>query len=82
MVPAIAEFERQLDRQGKYEAFQQALLAESGLEWKENRDVWGFYRDAIAFALQTAGLCPQRKIVRFLKIKNPETLTYEIFQPS
>ena len=53
-VPAIAEFERQLDRQGKYEAFQQAFLAESGLEWKENRDAWGFYRDAIALALQTS----------------------------
>lgn len=31
-VPAIAEFERQLDRLGKYESFQQAFLAESGLE--------------------------------------------------
>ena len=53
-VPAIAEFERQLDRQGKYEAFQQAFLAETGKEWKENRDAWGFYQDAIALALQTS----------------------------
>jgi len=53
-VPAIAEFERQLDRNGKYEAFQQAFLAESGLEWKENRDAWGFHRDAIALALKTS----------------------------
>jgi hypothetical protein len=45
-VPAIVEFERQLDQQGKYAAFQQAFLAESGLEWKENRDAWGFYQDA------------------------------------
>lgn len=50
----IAEFERQLDRQGKYAAFQQAFLAESGLEWKENRDAWGFHQDAIANALQTS----------------------------
>ncbi|MBD2597906.1 BREX system P-loop protein BrxC [Nostoc spongiaeforme FACHB-130] len=53
-VPAIAEFERQLDRQGKYEAFQEAFLAETGMEWKENRDAWGFYQDAIALALQTS----------------------------
>ncbi len=53
-VPAIAEFERQLDRQGKYAAFQQAFFAETGLEWKENRDAWGFYQDAIATALQTS----------------------------
>ncbi|MBG1271115.1 BREX system P-loop protein BrxC [Nostoc sp. WHI] len=50
----IADFERQLDRQGKYAAFQQAFLAESGLEWKENRDAWGFHQDAIASALQTS----------------------------
>ncbi|MBW4478483.1 MAG: BREX system P-loop protein BrxC [Tolypothrix brevis GSE-NOS-MK-07-07A] len=53
-VPAIAEFERQLYQQGKYAAFQQAFLAESGLEWKENRDAWGFYQDAIATALQAS----------------------------
>ena len=53
-VPAIAEFERQLDKQGKYEAFQKGFLTESGLEWKENRDAWGFYQDAIITALQTS----------------------------
>jgi hypothetical protein len=53
-VPAIAEFERQLDKQGKYENFQQAFLAASGLEWKENRDAWGFYQDAIIAALQSS----------------------------
>ncbi|NDJ24455.1 BREX system P-loop protein BrxC [Nostoc sp. B(2019)] len=53
-VPAIAEFERQLDRQGRYEAFEQAFLTETGMEWKENRDAWGFYQDAIAVALQTS----------------------------
>ncbi len=52
-IPAIADFERQLDKQGKYEAFQEAFLAESGLEWKENRDAWVFYQDAIINALQT-----------------------------
>lgn len=53
-VPAIAEFERQLDKQGKYQAFKDAFLAESGLVWEENRDAWGFFQDAIATALQTS----------------------------
>jgi len=53
-VPAIAEFERQLDRKGKYADFKAAFLAETGLEWTENRDAWGFYQDAIASALQTS----------------------------
>ncbi|MEM6753033.1 MAG: BREX system P-loop protein BrxC [Cyanobacteria bacterium P01_C01_bin.38] len=53
-VPAIAAFERQLDKQGKFEAFQQAFLDKSGLEWRENRDAWGFYQDAMVAALQTS----------------------------
>lgn len=53
-VLAIAEFERQLDKQGKYQAFKDAFLAESGLSWSENRDAWGFHQDAIATALQTS----------------------------
>jgi hypothetical protein len=53
-VLAIAEFERQLDKQGKYQAFKDAFLAESGLSWSENRDAWGFHQDAISIALQTS----------------------------
>ncbi|WP_333200534.1 BREX system P-loop protein BrxC [Microcoleus sp. B5-D4] len=52
-VPAIAEFERQLDQQGKYAAFQDEFQQVSGLEWKENRDAWGFHQDEISTALQT-----------------------------
>ena len=52
--PALAEFERQLDAQGKYEAFQQAFLDVSGLNWKDHRDAWAFYQDEMAQALQTS----------------------------
>lgn len=52
-VPAIAEFERQLDKQGFFAAFQEAFKASSGLEWQENRDAWGFYQEVIAKALQS-----------------------------
>ncbi|MEG4532370.1 BREX system P-loop protein BrxC [Microcoleus sp. D2_18a_D3] len=52
-VPAIAEFERQLDQQGKYVAFQEEFKQVSGLDWKENRDTWGFCQDEISTALQT-----------------------------
>lgn len=51
-IPAIAQFERQLDQQGKYESFQQAFEQAAGVEWKENRDAWLFHQDAIASALQ------------------------------
>lgn len=50
--PAIAEFERHLDKQGKYDAFQTAFYEVSGTQWTQNRDAWGFYQDEISQALQ------------------------------
>jgi hypothetical protein len=51
-VPALAEFERHLDQKGNYEAFQQAFKDASGLDWKDNRDAWGFHHDDMISALQ------------------------------
>lgn len=51
-IPAIAQFERQLDQQGKYTIFQQEFQEAAGLEWQENRDAWMFHQEAIASALQ------------------------------
>ena len=53
-VPALAEFERHLDQKGNYEAFQQAFKEVSNLDWKDNRDAWGFYQDKIIYALQSS----------------------------
>ncbi|MEL6854902.1 MAG: BREX system P-loop protein BrxC, partial [Cyanobacteria bacterium J06607_13] len=53
-VPAIAQFERQLDEKGKYEAFQAAFEDVSGESWKEDRDAWGFRQDWIVSALQSS----------------------------
>ena len=79
-VPAIAEFERQLDQQGKYEAFQQVFLAESSLEWRENRDAWGFYQDAIAKALQASTGMSAEAANRLLDINEQNyTLSVEKF---
>lgn len=51
-VPAIAEFERTLDEQDSYIAFQQAFQEVGGTPWQEVRDAWGFYQDQISEALQ------------------------------
>lgn len=53
-VPAIAEFERTLDEQGSYPAFQQAFQDTSGLSWQDARDAWGFHQDEISQALQAS----------------------------
>ncbi|MEA5469929.1 BREX system P-loop protein BrxC [Spirulina sp. 06S082] len=53
-VPAIAEFERQLDEKGKYGDFQTAFQDIHGTPWVENRDAWAFCQDEIGKALQTS----------------------------
>ena len=53
-VPAIAEFERRLDEEGKYLSFQQAFQATSGIAWQDARDAWGFHQDEISQALQVS----------------------------
>ena len=49
--PAVAAFERHLDQQGKYEAFQTAFEARTQAPWREEREAWPFIRDSIAEAL-------------------------------
>jgi hypothetical protein len=51
-VPTIAEFERQLDKRGKYAEFKTVFERASGTPWVESRDAWAFCRDEIAIALQ------------------------------
>ncbi|MCY7283001.1 MAG: BREX system P-loop protein BrxC [Cyanobacteria bacterium CAN_BIN43] len=53
-VPAIAEFERELDKQGCYPSFQQAFEEASGTSWDAARDAWGFHQDEISHALQVS----------------------------
>jgi hypothetical protein len=53
-VPAIAEFERQLDQKGQYQAFKQAFLGASGSTWEEHRDGWLFYQEDISRALEAS----------------------------
>ena len=51
---AIADFERKLDEQGKYDSFQAAFEQESGQVWTESRDALEFVQDDIVAALQQA----------------------------
>ena len=49
---AIADFERKLDEQAKYDSFQAAFEKESGQVWTESRDALEFVQDDIVAALQ------------------------------
>ena len=52
--PGIAELERRLNTEGRYEAFQAAFEAVVGSPWLTSRDKWDFYEDEIVAALQQA----------------------------
>lgn len=50
-VPAIAEFERQLDKKGNYLGFKNAFQSINGESWETERNTWGFCQEQIAEAL-------------------------------
>jgi hypothetical protein len=52
--PHIAHMERYLTKQGKYHAFKEGFLAETGKKWLLERDAYNFHSDALAKALSTA----------------------------
>jgi hypothetical protein len=54
VTPGIAELERRLEGEGKYEAFQSAYEDEVGRPWVETREKWDFYEDEVITALQRA----------------------------
>jgi hypothetical protein len=52
--PEIADFERRLEKQGKYGAFQRAYEKAMGESWKSDRENWDFREDEVVTALQEA----------------------------
>ncbi len=79
-VPAIAEFERQLDQKGQYEGFKEAFAESSGSTWEESRDAWLFHQDEIAKALEVSvgmGIDAAKRLVE--AIDQNYTLSVEKF---
>lgn len=52
--PHIAHMERYLDKKGEFQSFKDALKAEHGLVWEDERDAYQFHSDALADALSKA----------------------------
>ena len=50
--PEIADFERRLAKQGRYEAFKEAYQRVQGASWVEDRENWDFREDQITQCLQ------------------------------
>jgi Family of unknown function (DUF6079) len=79
-VPAIAEFERQLDQKGQYEGFKEAFAESSGSAWEESRDAWLFHQEEIATALEASagmGIDAAKRLVE--AIDQNYTLSVEKF---
>lgn len=51
-IPWLAEFERKLDRQGKYQKFQEVYKSVTQIEWSEDREKHAFSKPQIIEALQ------------------------------
>src|SRR5690606_408138 len=49
--PHIAHMERHLEKRGKLDAFRDALKADHGVVWEDERDAYQFHSEAIADAL-------------------------------
>ena len=54
VTPGIAELERRLGAEGRYEAFQTAYEEAVGGSWLATRDKWDFHEDEVVEALQKA----------------------------
>lgn len=78
--PQLAAFERQLDRQGHYQAFQDAYLSLSGLPWSEDRRNWAFKHDVIIRALeQSLGMSAEAASLLVKGIRGSYSLSVEQF---
>lgn len=51
---AVADFERRIDKDGKYQAFKDAYEKSTGKKWEDDRENWDFREDEIVSALQAA----------------------------
>lgn len=55
-IPFLADFERKLDEQGRFEAFQEKFEEIEGMTWKEGREDYYFVQDSIVKAIVDLGI--------------------------
>lgn len=55
-IPFLADFERKLDEQGRYEDFQQKFEEIEGTSWKDGREDYYFVQDSIVQAITELGI--------------------------
>lgn len=55
-IPFLADFERKLDEQGKYEAFKKKFEEIEGTSWKERREDYYFVQDSIVQTITELGI--------------------------
>lgn len=55
-IPFLADFERKLDENGQYEAFQEKFEEIEGTSWKEGREDYYFVQDSIVRAVVELGI--------------------------
>ena len=64
-IPWLAEFERTIDKKGKYKIFQQNFKEISGEDWLTCRDSFHFQRDAIVEAIKRSEIMSENEAERW-----------------
>lgn len=78
--PKLADIERYLDKNGKYEEFKQIITSESGVSWEEASNAVGFFKDFFIKAyVQVAGTTEQSTQDLFKDVVEDSGITPEGF---
>jgi len=79
-IPWLAEFERTIDKKGKYKIFQQNFKEIAGEDWLTSRDSFHFKRDAIVEAIKKSGIMSENEAEKwFDSCESNYTLSVEKF---
>lgn len=78
--PKLADIERYLDKNGKYEEFKQIITSESGVSWEEASNAVGFFKDFFIKAyVQVTGTTEQSTQDLFKDVVEDSGITPEGF---
>lgn len=79
-IPWLAEFERTIDRMGKYKIFQEKFKEISNVDWLECRDSFHFERDSIVEAIKKSEIMSENEAEKwFDNCEKDYTLSVEKF---
>lgn len=79
-IPQLADLERRLSEEGKYDAFREAFAAAKGSKWEDNRQDFDFIQDTVVSALASIGFMSEQAARNWCeKAAEPYSISIEDF---